>query len=196
MRKRIVLVALFVTLPLAGCASGQQAIFIAQQKDAPVQIVSVVPHGDNLLASVIVKNTTDRYVQDFDITWTIFRPANCAASGAPSPRIGGVMRAAQSVYAEARGTGTLPPGARWGSRVLLPHEQTEITSLSLTRESLRKLAKEYDARKLRAQIGTVYVNFTTGDKFTSRSGPPDWRDENVERTNILDADDAARQACM
>jgi hypothetical protein len=192
MRKQIVFVAMMGAL--AGCAGGQQSIFIAQ-KDAPVQVVQVIPRGDNLLASVTVKNTTDRYVQNFDITWTVFRPANCSASGPPWPTIGGVMRTGQSVYAEARGAGTLPPGASWGSRVLLPHEQTEITSLSLTRESLLKLAKDFDARKLRVQIGTAYVNFTTGDKFTSRSGLPDWRDENVEQTNILDADDAARQAC-
>lgn len=105
------------------------------------------------------------------------------------------MREARSVRAEVRGPVPLPPGAGWSDRVLKPHEQTEITSLSFTREELLKLTKDYGAGKLRVQIGTASVNFTTGDKFTSRSGPPDWRDENVERTNILDADDAARQAC-
>jgi hypothetical protein len=46
------------------------------QKGAPVQVVGIKPAGDNFLASVTVKNTTDRYVQQFDITWTVFRPLN------------------------------------------------------------------------------------------------------------------------
>jgi hypothetical protein len=77
----------------------------------------------------------------------------------------------------------------------LPHEQTEITTLSLSRKSLQEMAKTYNAKKLRVQVGMAYVNFTTGNNFTSRNGPPDWRDENVEQTNILDAEDAASAAC-
>jgi len=39
------------------------------------------------------------------------------------------------------------------------------------------------------------VNYASGDKIMSHNGPPDWRDKAVEETNILDADDAAKQAC-
>jgi hypothetical protein len=189
---------------LAGCASKPRAyltittiefpVQAVLQKDAPVQIVSVTETLDNLLASVTVKNTTDRYVQDFTVTWTVFRPANCAASGT-APRMAHVMREGQEVHAEARGSGTLPPGAKWGDRVLKPHEQIEITSLSLMRTALAGMANKYNAKKLRVQVGIAYVNFTTGDKFTSHNGPPDWRDATVEQTNILDAEDAAKQAC-
>ena len=56
------------------------------------------------------------------------------------------------------------------------------------------MAKKYNAKKVRVQVGIAYVNFTTGDKFTSHNGPPDWRDKTVEETNILDAEDAAKQA--
>ena len=90
---------------------------------------------------------------------------------------------------------SLSPGATWGGRLLKPHEQTEITTLSLSRTELRELAKKYNAKKLRVEVGMAYVDFATGNNFTSRSGPPDWRDENVERTNILDAEDAASAAC-
>jgi hypothetical protein len=48
---------------------------------------------------------------------------------------------------------------------------------------------------VRVQVGIAWVNFTTGDKFSNRNGPPDWRDKMVEETNILDAEDAAKQAC-
>jgi hypothetical protein len=59
---------------LAGCAS-QDVVSLATvhavlQKDAPVQIVSIKPSGDNELATVTIKNTTDRYVQTMGITWT------------------------------------------------------------------------------------------------------------------------------
>ncbi len=174
---------------LAGCAShdvGSVAtVHAVLQKDAPVQIVSVTPKGDNLLATVAIKNTTDRYVQNMMITWTVFRPMNCAASGG-APRIDLATRIASSADAK---------GWRGGARVLKPHEQTEITSLSLSRKSLQEMAKKYNAKKLRVQVGMAYVDFTTGNNFTNRNGPPDWRDENVERTNILDAEDAASEAC-
>jgi len=119
-----------------------------------------------------------------------------AASG-PAPRLQQMTREGQSAHAEDRGPNhrPLPPGDAWPSRVLKPHEQTEITSLSLTRAALLEMAKKYNAKKLRVQVGIAYVNFTTGDKFTSRNGPPDWRDKTVEETNILDAEEAARQAC-
>src|SRR6266478_6724821 len=77
---------------LAGCASGrvvpvvQLAIDPMVQADAPVQIVSIKAAGDNVLATVVVKNATDRSIQDFDISWSVFRPVNCAVSG-PAPRL-------------------------------------------------------------------------------------------------------------
>ena len=153
------------------------------QKDAPVQIIGIKESCDNTLATIIIKNATDKYVQGFDVTWTIFRPVNCAGSG-PAPRLSAIMRVVP-----------LPPGHTWPSRVLKPHEQTEITSLSLTRTYLLETATKYNAKKLRVQVGIAYVNYTTGDKATSRSGPPDWRDKTVEDTNIIDAEDAAKQAC-
>jgi hypothetical protein len=135
----------------------QLAIDPVIQKDAPVQMVSIRPAGDNFLASVTVKNATDKYVHDFGITWTIFRPVNCAASG-PAPRIEQASRVAQSAHAEdrgwLRGLMPLPPGHTWPSRVLKPHEQTEITSLSLTRTSLLETATKNNAKKLlRVQVG-------------------------------------------
>jgi hypothetical protein len=157
MRKRIVLVV-GAFLPLAGCATGhvvpfvQVAIDPMVQADAPVQIVSITPAGDNVLATVVVKNTTDRPVMDFDISWSVFRPANCAVSG-PAPRLQHMGGGGGSAHAEARGHGILPPGATWGARALNPHEQTQITSLSLSRESLLKWAMEANARKLRVQCG-------------------------------------------
>jgi hypothetical protein len=53
-----------IVLRLAACASvqQQQEVYIAPQLNAPVQIVSITPYGNNLLARVIVKNNTDRYV--------------------------------------------------------------------------------------------------------------------------------------
>ena len=178
---------------LAGCASQDGSLATVHavfQKDAPVQIVSITPSGDNELATVTIKNTTDRYVQTIGITWTVFRPVNCAASGsAPriqqATRLTSIVQLPQSIWHNIWG----------GNRVLKPHERTEIKSLSLSRKSLQETAKTYNAKKLRVQVGMAQVNFTTGSNFTSRNGPPDWRDENVERTNILDAEDAASAAC-
>jgi hypothetical protein len=116
----IIGLALGIAGPL-GCTSGRspklptvawggtvQAIL---QKDAPVQIVSITPTEDNLLASVVVKNATDRYVQDFDITWTIFRPVNCAISGS-APRIQQASTEGHQIYAENPGP-PLPRGRSW-----------------------------------------------------------------------------------
>jgi hypothetical protein len=174
---------------LAGCASQDASLATVHavlQKDAPVQIVSIRPSGDNELATVTIKNTTDRYVQDMIITWTVFRPVNCAASGS-APRIDLATRITTSAQLQSFWRG--------GARILKPHEQTEIKSLSLSRKSLQEMAKTYNAKKLRVQVGVGQVDFTTGNDFTSRNGPPDWRDENVVRTNILDAEDAASAAC-
>ena len=162
------------------------------QRDAPVQVVGIKESGDNFLATVIIKNATDKYVQDFTITWTIFRPPNCAASG-PAPRVQPLKSEGHQIYAKVPNPPS--PPENWGARVLKPHEQIEVTYLSLSGAALMKLAKESDAKKLRIQVGIAYVNFTSGDKVTSHNGPPDWRDKMVEETNILDAHDAAAQAC-
>ena len=155
----------------------------------------------NALYTVTIKNATDKYVQDFNVTWTAFRPVNCAASG-PAPRIEHMERYTLSAHAIDRGLFTSLVnqllhshlGLGGGARILKPHEQTEIASW-LSRTALLEMAPKYNAKKVRVQVGIAYVNFTTGDKFTNRNGPPDWRDTTVEQTNILDADDAAKQAC-
>ena len=171
------------------------------QRDAPMQIVVIAENGDNALYAVTIKNSTDKYIQDFYVTWTAFRPVNCATSG-PAPRIQQMTRWASSAHAVDRGP--LTSLVNWlfhshlglggGARVLKPHEQTEIASW-LSRTALLEMAPKYNAKRVRVQVGIAYVNYTTGDKFTNRSGPPDWRDTTVEQTNIIDADDAAKQAC-
>ena len=50
---------------------------------------------------------------------------------------------------------------------------------------------KYNAKKVRVRVGIAWVNFTAGDKFTNRNGPPDWRDTPVEQTNILDTNGTA-----
>lgn len=163
------------------------------QPDAPIQIVSIKANKDNLLATITVKNMTDRPIDDFDIGWSIFRPANCATTGpAQLQRMGG---GSQSAHAEARGTGTLPPGATWGSRLLKPHEETEITSVSLSREWLLKMAKDFNATKVRVQVGVTYMNYPPEPGATYHNGP-DWRNVAWERAgNIFDLADMAKQAC-
>jgi len=188
--------ALFASFLLGGCASlhrDQIAIDPMVQLDAPVQIVTIQPSGDNLLATIIVKNNTDRAIDDFDVGWAAFRPANCAIGGpAPLQHMAG---GGQSAHAEARGTGTLPPGATWGSRVLKPHEVTEITTLSLSREWLLKMAKDFNAKKVRVQVGVAYANYPPEPGVTYHNGP-DWRNITWERAgNIFDVEDMARQAC-
>ena len=94
--------------------------------------------------------------------------------------------------------GTLPPGATWPSRSLQPHEQTEITSLLLTREQLSELEQKYSARKLAVQIAISYVNYEPppcNSQFGCTHTGHDWRDERLEKTQILDEEDAARQTC-
>jgi hypothetical protein len=179
----------------------QLAIDPVIQKDAPVQIVGSAENGDNVLYAVTIKNATDKYIQDFEITWTAFRPVNCAVSG-PAPRIQQMTRVGQSAWAVDRGL--MASLINWffhshlglggGARFLKPHEQTEVASW-LSRTALLEMAPKYNAKKVRVQVGIAYVNFATGDKFTNHNGPPDWRDTKVEHTNILDADDAAKQAC-
>ena len=157
------------------------------QTDAPVQIVSIQSSGDNLLATVTVKNMTDRPIDDFDIGWSIFRPANCATTG--SARLQLMGGGGQSAHAEARGIG------RWGSRVLKPHEVTEITTVSLSREKLLKMAKDFNAKKVRVQVGIAYANYPPEPRVTYHVGP-DWRNVTWEQAgNIFDVEDEARQAC-
>jgi hypothetical protein len=187
----IIGLALVTAGPL-GCTNGRM-VQAVPQKDAPVQIVSITPTEDNLLASVVVKNVTDRYVQYFDITWIIFRPVNCAISGS-SPRIQQASMEGHQIYATVPGP-PLPPGQWWGDRVFKPHEQIEVKSLLLTRTSLLEMAKKYNAKKLHVQVGIDYVDFTTGDKFTPHNGLPDWRFQTEVGASLLDAEDAARQAC-
>lgn len=181
---------------LAGCATTEGRFIVhAIAEDAPVQIVSVVPSRDNLFAHIIVKNTTDRKVFGFYVSWTVIRPRNCGAS--PSPARLGVV-ASESAHAEARGTGTLPLGHSWGWRALQPHEQTEITSLSLTREQLEKMAQP-DARKLLVQILVSSVDFMP-ENIGPRDGftiiGPDWSSTIFQtHQHLFDPDDAEQQAC-
>ena len=197
----IVLGLLGIAGPL-GCSSGRPpnlSIVARGAQSRPfhrkmprfTSLVSLPPE-DNLLASVVVKNATDRNVQDFDITWIIFRPANCAISGS-SPRIQQASGEGHQIYAE-NPSPPLPRGQSWGDRVFKPHEQIEVKSLLLTRTSLLETAKKYHAKKLHVQVGIGYVTFTD-DKFTPRSGLPDWRFQTEVGASVLDAEDAARQAC-
>jgi hypothetical protein len=185
-----------LALLLAGCASvnhAQIAIDPMVQADAPVQVVSITPDGDNLLAKVTVKNATDRPIDNFDVAWEAFRPVNCAASG-PAPEIRRMAGGGQSAHAEVRGTGTLPPGNTWGARVLNPHEQTEITALSLSRGWLLKMAKDFDAKKVRVQVGINYMNYPPEPGATYHNGP-DWRSIAWEKAGNLFDEDTTKQAC-
>ena len=193
-RKFVVVTALILTFTILTFGQTPQPVQIVIdrviQKDAPVQVVGIEGNGDNALYAVTIKNATDKYIQDFYITWTAFRPVNCAASG-PDPRIQQMTRVAQSAYAVERGLFTSLVnqllhshlGLGGGARILKPHEHTEIASW-LSRAALLEMAPKYNAKKVRVQVGIAYVNFTTGDKFTNRNGPPDWRDTTVEQTNI------------
>jgi hypothetical protein len=203
--------ALLLIVPLlAGCASShavpealtrqellavELAIDPMVQADAPVQIVSITPNGDNLLATVTVKSNTDRPVMDFYVAWSVFRPANCAL-GSPDPHLRPMSSGSQSAHAEDRRPGeTLPPGATWGARALRPHEESDITSLLLSRDSLLKMAREFNAKKVRVQVGVPYANYSPPPGTTVHIGP-DWRDENWEHAqNIFDPEDVTRQAC-
>src|ERR1700738_16307 len=204
-RKFVVVTALILTFTILTSGQTPQPVQLVIdpviQKDAPVQVVGIEGNGDNALYTVTIKNATDKYVQDFNVTWTAFRPVHCAASG-PAPRIGPRERYTLPAHAVARGPFTSLVnqllhshlGLGGGARILKPHEQTEIASW-LSRTALLEMAPKYNAKKVRVQVGIAYVTFTTGDKFTNRNGPPDWRDTTVKQTNILDADDAAKQAC-
>jgi hypothetical protein len=204
-RKFVVVTALILTFTILTSGQTPQPVQLVidpvLQKDAPVQVTGIEGNGDNALYTVTIKNATDKYVQHFSVTWTAFRPVNCAASG-PAPRIQQIERWASSAHAVDRSLFTSLVnqlihshlGLGGGARILKPREQTEIASW-LSRTALLESAPKYNAKKVRVQVGIAYVYFTTGDKFTNRNGPPDWRDTTVEQTNILDANDAAKQAC-
>ena len=179
------LAPLFAFAFLTGCGRTPRFTVHAIAQDAPVRVVSVVPDGDSLLAHVIVKNTTDRSVEDFTITYAIVRPKNCAVkaeSDAPAQIFSQVLQGVP--------------------RPLMPHEQTEITLPSpptlpaLTRQRLEQWAQDNNARKLRIQIWIRSVTFKResvlpGQAFTHVG--PDWHDS--FGGDVPDPDDAARQAC-
>jgi hypothetical protein len=175
------------TIRASGQAQPVQIVMdpVIVQKNAPIQIVSIKADGDNTLATVVVKNATDHYIQAFNVVWSVLRPPNCATNG-PAPGVQQLTSAGRQVSAKA------PDG---GDRVLKPHEQIEITSLSLSRKDLLDLAKKNNAKKLRVQVGIAWVNFTTGDHFIDHDGPPDWFDPAAIKMGILDDDDATKQAC-
>ena len=185
-------ISIFVAVVLTGCAGFGCAqaepftVHVIPQNDAPVQIVSIAPHGDNPLGHMVVKNMTDKPVLGFDIAWVIIIPKNCS-----SDRRGQVIRpvqASQSAHVE-RSTG-----------VLAPHEETgQITTLStLKRDSLAKMAKVAGARRIRVQVGIGSVDYAppealTGAGFTHVG--PDWREPRFEQFPSPDPDDAEQQAC-
>jgi hypothetical protein len=195
---RWALVATFFILTFTIRTSGQApqpeiAVAPIVQKGAPIEIVSIKADGTNTLATVVLKNTTNHYIQYFDIIWTAFRPANCATNDAAAPL--------QQLKSEGHQVSATTPGAQnasdrgAGERVIKPHEQIEITSLSLAHKDLLDLAKKNNAKKVQVQIAVGWVNFTTSENFSDHDGPPDWFDPTAMKMGIPDADDAAKQAC-
>jgi hypothetical protein len=159
------------------CASPRITVHAIAQA-APVEIVSVTPSGHNLLAHVLVKNMTDRAVQDFAIAWAIIQPKNCGA--APS--------SARIIRMEAQGNIT-----RQFSRPLPPRGQMQVTTLSLTREELERLAQAQSAHNLRVQIIVDYVGFRPD---ASSKQPYPWRSVQSETSQLIfDPEDVAQQAC-
>lgn len=190
---------LVASVLLAGCASVQPSpVHIVSQPGAPVAIVSIFARDYSLLGSVVVKNRTDRVIESFEVTWSIYCPAKCRDS---DPRLQEVTGHGQRVCAERRGIWK-PHGWLWPVRPLLPHETTRITSLHLTQEELAELMQKYSARKLGIQIAIPSVNFLPPDckGFECSHSGPDWQDERLleeahRHLNILDFDDAEREAC-
>lgn len=166
-----------------GCAHSEPfTVHVIPQNDAPVQIVSIAPHGDNPLGHMVVKNMTDKPVLNFDISWVIIIPQNCS-SNRSGPIRG--YQASQSGYA--------------GGRPLKPHEQTgQVIPPGITRESLEKIAKGEGARRIRVQVGIGYVDYAppealNGSAFTHIG--PDWREPRFDQFPSPDPDDAEQQAC-
>lgn len=161
---------------LTGCAAHPFTVHVIPQNDAPVQIISIAPYGDNLLGHMVVKNTTDKPVLGFDISWVIIIPKNCS-SNRSGPIRG--YQATQSGYA--------------GGRPLKPHEQTgQVIPPWVTLESLTKTA-----RRIRVQVWIGSVDYAppealNGSAFTHIG--PDWREEKFAGY-IPDAADAEGQAC-
>src|SRR5580704_3526889 len=156
-RKFAVVTALILTFTILTSGQTPQPVQLVIdpviQKDAPVQVTGIEGNGDNALCTVTIKNATDKYVQDFSVTWTAFRPVNCAASG-PAPRIQQIERWASSAHAVDRSLFTSLVnqllhshlGLGGGARILKPHEQTEIASW-LSRTALLESAPKYNAKK-------------------------------------------------
>jgi hypothetical protein len=195
---RWALVAAFFILAFAIRTSGQASqpeITVAPivQKGAPIEIVSIKADGANLLATLVLKNTTNHYIQYFNVTWTALRPANCAANSPDAP-LQQLKSEGHQVYATTAGKKNEADRSA-DQRVIKPHDQIEITSLSLTRNDLLDLAKKNNAKKVQVQVAIGWVNFTTSENFSDHDGPPDWFDPTVMKMGILDADDAAKQAC-
>lgn len=176
--------AILLAIALTGCTHLADPRFTAHvipQDDAPVQIVSIAPSRDNLLGHVVVKNTTDKPVLNFDIAWTIIIPKNCS-SNRSGPIRG--YQATQTGYA--------------GGRPLEPHGQTgQVIPPWVTLESLTKIAEGSGAQRIRVQVWIAYVDYAPpeavkGLAFTHIG--PDWREEKFAGY-IPDAADAEGQAC-
>jgi len=170
---------------LTGCAKTPRFTVHAIAQDGPVQTVSIVPDGDNLLAHITVKNTTDRPVENFTITYAIVRPKNCVVNAESSADALMVLQVGQG-----------------STRPLMPYEQTEITLPSvpsipaLTRQRLEQQAQENNARKLHIQVWIRSVNFKRENVLPGQAFAhvgPDWHDS--LGGPVPDRDDAARQAC-
>lgn len=166
---------------LTGCAAHPFTVYVIPQNDAPVQIISIAPHGDNLLGHMVVKNTTDKPVLNFNISWVIIIPKDCS-----SKRSGPIRgyQATQSGYA--------------GGRPLKPHEQSrQVIPPWVTLESMTKTANVTGARRIRVQVWIGSVDYAppealNGLAFTHIG--PDWREEKFAGY-IADAADAEGQAC-
>src|SRR5882762_6753393 len=99
MKTTLLCAVLAFALPASGQTPPVQLVIgPVFQKDAPVQVVGISENGDNALYAVTIKNETDKYIQNFDITWTAFRPVNCAAVG-PASRIEQMTRWASTAHA-------------------------------------------------------------------------------------------------
>jgi hypothetical protein len=71
-RKFVVVTALILTFTILTSGQTPQPVQLVIdpviQKDAPVQVVGIEGNGDNALYTVTIKNATDKYVQDFNVT--------------------------------------------------------------------------------------------------------------------------------
>ena len=57
------------------------------------------------------------------------------------------------------------------------------------------MAKDFNAKKVRVQVGIAYADYPPEPGATYHNGP-DWRNVTWEKAgNIFDVEDMARQAC-